>query len=72
MRTVILGIYSREKINKRLLGALEGEPQGTFISFKSPALLFKVLSGIRWELLKVMTDAGPMSMREAARCLPET
>ena len=69
MRTVILGISSREKINKRLLGALEGKPQGTFISFESPKLLFKVLSGNRWELLKVMTDAGPMSMREAARRL---
>ena len=61
MRTVKLGISSREKTNKRLLGALEGKPQGTFISFESPALLFKVLSGNRWELLKVMTDAGPMS-----------
>ncbi len=69
MRTVILGISSREKINKRLLGALEGKPQGTFISFESPTLLFKMLSGNRWELLKVMTDAGPMSMREAARRL---
>jgi len=69
MRTVILGISSREKINKRLLGALEGKPQGTFISFETPALLFKVLSGNRWKLLKVMTDSGPISIREAARRL---
>ncbi len=69
MPAVILGISSRKKINKRLLGALEGRPQGTFISFESPMLLFKVLSGNRWELLKVMTNAGPMSMRAAARRL---
>ena len=30
-------------------------------------LLFKVLSGNRWDLLKIMTGAGPMSIREAAR-----
>lgn len=69
MRTVTLGVASREKINKRLLKAFEGKRQGTFISFKSPALLFKVLSGKRWELLKVMTGSGPMSIREAARRL---
>jgi predicted transcriptional regulator len=37
------------------------------ISFATPELLWKVLSAKRWELLKVMCGAGPMSMREAAR-----
>ena len=69
MRTVTLGISSREKINERFLGALQGKDQGTHISFASPALLFKVLSGKRWELLKMMTNAGPISIREAARRL---
>lgn len=69
MRTVTLEISSREKINKRFLQAFEGEPQGEFISFESPALLFKVLSGKRWELLKIMTGAGPMAIREVARRL---
>ncbi len=36
------------------------------ISFESPELLFKVLSGKRWELLNTMTGAGTMSIREAA------
>lgn len=67
MRTVTLEISSRENINKRFLKAVEGDPQGTFISFESPALLFKVLSGKRWELLKIMTGAEPMTIREAAR-----
>jgi predicted transcriptional regulator len=67
MYIVTLEVSSREKINRRFLRAFKGEPQGTFISFASPALLFKVLSLKRWELLKVMIGAGPMSIREAAR-----
>ena len=37
------------------------------ISFETPALLFKVLSGKRWDLLQAMTGAGAMTIREAAR-----
>ena len=69
MHIVKLGISSREKINKRFLSALKGEVQGAFISFESPTLLFKVLSGKRWELLEIMTGAGSISIREAARRL---
>jgi predicted transcriptional regulator len=67
MRTVTLEVSSREKLNRRFLRAFEGEPQGAFISFDSPEILFKVISGKRWDLLKVMTGAGPMTIREAAR-----
>lgn len=67
MTTVTLEISSRDKINNRFLQAFEGEPQGEFISFESPELLFKILSGKRWDLLKIMTGAGPMTIREAAR-----
>ena len=38
-----------------------------FISFESPALLFKVLTQKRWELLSSLTGAGPVSLREVAR-----
>ena len=37
------------------------------ISFASPELLWQVLTAKRWELLKAMCGAGPMSIREAAR-----
>jgi predicted transcriptional regulator len=67
MRTVTLVVSSRATINTRALRAFQGEPQGAYISFQSPALLFKLLSGKRWELLKIMTGAGPMTIREAAR-----
>ena len=37
------------------------------ISFSSPELLWRVLTEKRWELLKVLCGAGPVSIREAAR-----
>ena len=37
------------------------------ISFATPELLWKVLTAKRWELLKVLCGAGPISMREASR-----
>jgi len=67
MKSVTLEVSSREKINSRLLRAFDGEAQGQFLSFESPELLFKVISGKRWDLLKIMTGAGAMTIREAAR-----
>lgn len=37
------------------------------ISFASPELLWRVLTAKRWELLKALCGAGPVSIREAAR-----
>ena len=37
------------------------------ISFATPDLLWRVLTEKRWELLKVLCGAGPVSIREAAR-----
>ncbi|MFL6291951.1 MAG: transcriptional regulator [Thermoanaerobaculia bacterium] len=67
MRTVTLEVSSRKATNRRLLRAFEGQAQGEFISFETPALLFKVLTQKRWELLSVLTGAGPVTLREAAR-----
>ncbi len=45
-----------------------GKPQKTaHISFASPELLWQVLTAKRWELLKALCGAGPVSIREAAR-----
>ncbi|MDP2030788.1 MAG: DNA-binding protein [Thiobacillus sp.] len=45
-----------------------GKPQKTArISFASPELLWQVLTAKRWELLKTLCGAGPVSIREAAR-----
>jgi predicted transcriptional regulator len=64
---VTLEVASREETDRRWLRAFEGKPQGEFISFDTPALLFKVLTQKRWELLSALTGAGPLSLREAAR-----
>ena len=69
MRTVTLVVSSREETKERLIKAFKGETQGTFISFESAALLFKILTSKRWELLKILTGAGAISIREAARRL---
>ncbi len=68
MKTVMLGVASREEASRRFVQAMEsGKPQGNFISFESPGLLWKMLTPKRWDILKAMTGAGPLSIREAAR-----
>jgi predicted transcriptional regulator len=37
------------------------------ISFATPEMLWRVLTVKRWELLKALCGAGPVSIREAAR-----
>ena len=69
MSKVTLVVSSRQDANRRFLKAFEGKAQASIISFESPTLLFKVLTGKRWELLKMMTGSGPLSIREAARRL---
>jgi predicted transcriptional regulator len=45
-----------------------GKPQkSACISFATPELLWRVLTPKRWELLKFLCGAGPVSIREAAR-----
>ena len=51
-----------------LAAAKSARPQKTArISFASPELLWQVLTAKRWELLKALCGAGPVSIREAAR-----
>ena len=45
-----------------------GKPErSTRIGFARPELLWQVLTAKRWELLKILCGAGPISIREAAR-----
>jgi predicted transcriptional regulator len=45
-----------------------GNPQESArISFATPELLWQVLTAKRWQLLKALCGAGPVSIREAAR-----
>ncbi len=67
MTTVTIGLSSVEDTKARMLGAFAGEEQGTFISFASAELLWKVITPKRWEILQTLTGAGPVALREIAR-----
>ncbi|MCG3169421.1 MAG: hypothetical protein CALGDGBN_00939 [Pseudomonadales bacterium] len=69
MKTVILEVRSP---NEAMAGFAESWTGGkrqkaARISFASPELLWKVLTAKRWELLKALCGAGPVSIRDAAR-----
>jgi predicted transcriptional regulator len=67
MTTVTLGLASTEAPRQRLAAAFNGEAQGAHITFLSPALIWKVLTPKRWDILKAMTGEGELSIREVAR-----
>lgn len=69
MKTVTLDVRSPSDAMADFTHAWKtGKPQRSArISFATPELLWKVLTEKRWELLKAMCGAGPMSIREAAR-----
>ena len=68
MNTVTIGISSPNELSERFLSAWEaGKPQSAHIGFASAELLWKTLTLKRWEILKAMTGAGEISIREVAR-----
>ena len=69
MKTVVLEVQpAREALRASSRAMKTGRAEReAHIGFASPELLWQVLTAKRWELLKAMTGAGPMSIREAAR-----
>lgn len=69
MKTVTLEVRRPEESMAEFVQTWKsGKPQRSArISFATPELLWKVLSAKRWELLKALCGAGPISIREAAR-----
>jgi predicted transcriptional regulator len=67
MKTVTLDVSTRDAVTRRTLDAFKGRTQGARISFATPELLFGILTAKRWELIRAMTGAGPLAIREAAR-----
>ncbi len=65
--TVTIGVAGLDDVQRRARTAFSGETQGAFISFVSPELMWKVLSAKRWEIIRAMTGAGELSIREVAR-----
>jgi predicted transcriptional regulator len=69
MKTVMLEVRAPEEGMAEFVQAWRsGKAQRSArIGFATPELLWKVLSAKRWELLKALCGAGPVSIREAAR-----
>lgn len=68
MRNVVtIGVAPLDETKARLAAAFRGEPQGNRISFVTPELLWKVLTQKRWAIIRAMTGAGVLSIREVAR-----
>ena len=67
MKTVTLQIAKLEKVKRRAREAFKGKKQGSRITFASAELLFRLLTAKRWELLRALAAAGPVTIREAAR-----
>jgi len=67
MTTVTIEVASEAEIKARMAQALDGEDQGAFISFASVELLWKVVTPKRWEIIRAMTGAGPLSIRAVSR-----
>jgi predicted transcriptional regulator len=67
MAAVTIGIAAVAETKARMLHAFGGKEQGAFISFASIELLWKVITPKRWEILRAMTGAGPLAIREIAR-----
>src|SRR6266852_1906331 len=69
MKTVVLEVRSlREALDDTTRAMKTGRAEREArIAFASPELLWQVLTAKRWELLKAMCGAGPISIREAAR-----
>jgi predicted transcriptional regulator len=69
MKTLILDVQTpAESMADFALAWKAGKTQKSArISFATPELLWRVLTPKRWELLKALCGAGPVSIREAAR-----
>jgi predicted transcriptional regulator len=69
MSTVVLDVRSLQETLSDTASAMEDGRRESHdrISFASPELLWKLLTAKRWELLKVLCGAGPLSIRETAR-----
>jgi len=64
---VIMTVESLDETKLRLKKAFRGQRQGSWITFASVELMFKVMTVKRWEIVRTMTGAGPLSIRETAR-----
>lgn len=67
IKTVTISVSSADETKQRFLAAFTGKPQGAHITFPTVEQLWKVLAPNRMAWVRVLTGAGVVSIREAAR-----
>ena len=70
MNTVTVGVQSLAGAKARLAEAMHGRMQGTKVAridFATPELLWRILAPNRLAILRAMSGAGPLALREIAR-----
>jgi predicted transcriptional regulator len=69
MRTVVLGIETQNDVTRRILTTARSQrkAEDDRISFESAGELWRVLAPKRMEIVRAMTGAGPLTIREIAR-----
>jgi predicted transcriptional regulator len=69
MRTVILGVETQSDLTRRILATAHGQRKAgdDRISFENVSDLWRVLAPKRMEIVRVMSGAGPLTIREVAR-----
>ena len=68
MNTVTIEVADRATADARFLSAFKtGQVQGASILFDSVEMLWQVLSPKRWQIVRTLCGAGPISLRETAR-----
>ena len=67
MKTVTLQVATLEEVKRPAQDAFKGKKQGARISLTTPELLFRLMTAKRWELVRAMAGAGPLTIRGVAR-----
>lgn len=67
MNTVTIEVADIETTKTRMKAAFRGKTRGSFITFPSHEDLWTTLTANRWAILKALTGAGPLGVRELAR-----
>ena len=65
--TLIIGVEDLESFKASIDAAFRGEPQGCRYAFHSEERLLATINPNRWAILKALTGAGPLGVRELAR-----
>lgn len=67
-RMVVFSVRTEDEVFADFRSAFEGVDKGyAEISFITSDLLWRILTGKRWDILTAMAGAGEMSIREVAR-----